>query len=106
MLDRNAIIEILRMIEDPELHINIVDLGLIYQIDLQTLPQDQYQYAVCIQITLTRPDCPMGDVILMEIRQQLEVIPELKDITLELVWEPPWTQNFISEEGKLLLGLL
>ncbi len=84
----------LKEIIDPELGINIVDLGLIYDIKIEN------EGEVTITMTLTTPTCPLGDYILDEIRQKLSTIKGIKSITINLVFDPPWTPEKINEEAK------
>ncbi len=84
----------LKEIIDPELGINIVDLGLIYDIKIEK------EGEVTITMTLTTPTCPLGDYILDEIRQKLSTIKGIKSITINLVFDPPWTPEKINEEIK------
>ncbi len=88
---------------DPELHIDIVSLGLIYGVQL-TAHGKQRERKVHITMTLTTPGCPLAPVIDRMIRETLA--PLGAPIELELVWDPPWTQDMMSEEAKLQLGML
>lgn len=93
-----AILQALRSVNDPELGMNIVDLGLVYRAEL--LP-DRIEVA----ITLTSPACPLGELVLTEARAALErSFPNGPPIQVELVWEPPWTAERMSEAARLLLG--
>ena len=95
------VICILKTIYDPELSVNIFDLGLIYSIDIE---QDKKQ--VNIDMTLTSAVCPMADFILQEIKTQVvKYIKEIKSVKIKLVWEPKWQRSMISEEGKFIMGL-
>lgn len=87
----------LKTVMDPELHINIVDLGLIYEVEIK---QDNLQ----VKMTLTTPGCPLAPVIDKLIKGALASL-EVKKIEVELVWEPPWSVRRMSEEGKLQLGV-
>lgn len=90
---RDTIIASLRNVIDPELGINIVDLGLIY--DLQIDDEGK----VYIEMTLTTPGCPMHDTITGGVRNALGLIPEVKDLDINVVWDPPWSPEKISEQG-------
>ena len=101
--DKEAIWDALKKVFDPEIPVNIVDLGLVYSIDLL---EDDKQYAVEIKMTLTAPGCGMGPVIAQDAETQVAQAPGVARAEVELVWEPPWTQDMISEEGKMELGLI
>lgn len=96
--EENIILEILKNVIDPELMVNIVDLGLVYGVQISTKTQN-----IIITITLTSPGCPMGDVIMQDIEQTLlRQYPGYK-VTVQLIWHPSWSMEMISEEGKLAL---
>jgi probable FeS assembly SUF system protein SufT len=88
---------------DPEIPVNIVDLGLIYSLDLQTAESGA---SVTVQMTLTAPGCGMGPIIAAEARQKLLTIEGVSDAAVELVWDPPWSPDRISEEGRAKLGMV
>ncbi len=88
----------LKGVTDPELGINIVDLGLIYDVREEA-------GVVEIEMTLTSPGCPLAGVIDDKIRECLKGFKGIKDLTIEIVWDPPWTQEMISDEAKAELGL-
>lgn len=94
---------ILQTCYDPEIPVNIVDLGLIYNCDLHEIDSG---YRVHIMMTLTAPGCGMGPVLMEEIKQKIHSLPEVFDVQLEWVFDPPWTQDRMSDEAKLKLGLL
>ncbi len=95
--------EILRMLKtvfDPEIPVNVYDLGLIYGIELK-------DDGVCdITMTLTAPSCPAGDFIVEDIRQKVGSVDGVKDVNVTIVFEPEWTKDMMSEEAKLELGFL
>ena len=95
------IIELLKTVYDPEIPVNVYDLGLIYRIELS---DDLTQLDV--DMTMTAPTCPMADFMMEDVRQKLETIEGLKTVNVNLVFEPKWTQDMMSEEAKLELGLL
>lgn len=95
------IIEMLKTVYDPEIPVNVYDLGLIYRIELN---DDLTQLDV--DMTMTAPSCPMADFIIEDVRQKLETISELKTVNVNLVFEPEWDKDMMSEEAKLELGLL
>lgn len=94
-------IEMLRTVYDPEIPVNIYDLGLIYKIDFT--PDDETLH---VDMTLTAPSCPAADFILEDVRQKLLSIEGQKAVDLRLVFEPEWSQDMMSEEAKLELGFL
>ena len=95
----DALVETLKTIYDPEIPLNIYDLGLIYKV----LVDDQNN--VHVEMTLTSPGCPVAQTFPDHIKQTLEAVEGVGDITVEVVWDPPWTQEMMSEEAKLMLGL-
>ena len=94
------IVEVLRNIYDPEIPVNIYELGLIYEININD------QYEVKILMTLTSPNCPVAESLPVEVRESVGAIPEVKKAEVELTFEPPWDQEMLSEEAKLELGFL
>ncbi|MCI5559847.1 MAG: iron-sulfur cluster assembly protein [Phocaeicola sp.] len=94
------IIELLKTVYDPEIPVNIYDLGLIYGIDIQD------DGKLTLEMTLTAPNCPMADFIVEDVRIRLNTIEELTDVQIKLVFEPVWSREMMSEEAMLELGLL
>ncbi|MCR4809463.1 MAG: iron-sulfur cluster assembly protein [Prevotella sp.] len=97
----DKIVEMLKAVYDPEIPVNVYDLGLIYRIELS---DDLTQLDV--DMTMTAPSCPMADFILEDVRQKLESIEGLKTVNVNLVFEPEWDKDMMSEEAKLELGML
>ena len=97
----DKIVELLKTVYDPEIPVNVYDLGLIYRIELS---DDLTQLDV--DMTMTAPSCPMADFIIEDVRQKLESIEGLTSVSVNLVFEPEWTQDMMTEEAKLELGLL
>ena len=97
----DKVVELLKTVYDPEIPVNVYDLGLIYRIELS---DDLTQLDV--DMTMTAPSCPMADFILEDVRQKLESIEELKTVNVNLVFEPEWDKDMMSEEAKLELGML
>ena len=95
------VVEMLKTVYDPEIPVNVYDLGLIYRIELN---DDLTQLDV--DMTMTAPSCPMADFILEDVRQKLETIEGLATVNVNLVFEPEWTQDMMTEEAKLEMGLL
>ena len=89
---------------DPEIPINIVDLGLIY--DCQVEPVGDGMRRVSIQMTLTAPGCGMGPVLVEDVREKVEIIPTVAQVEVDLVFDPPWNQTMMSEEARLEAGLM
>ena len=88
---------------DPEIPVNIVDLGLVYLCELQ--PHDGGGYDVKIKMTLTAPGCGMGPVLAADVKHKVETLPEVKDADVEVVFDPVWDRSMMSEAAKLQLGL-
>jgi len=95
--------EQLKTCYDPEIPVNIVDLGLIY--GMEVLPQADGTHKVQVKMTLTAQGCGMGGTIALEARQKLLALPGVSEADVELVWEPPWNPQMISPEGRERLGL-
>ena len=100
----NAVIEQLRTVYDPEIPINVVELGLIYESKLEHLP-DSKRKAV-IRMTLTAPGCGMGDILVQDAKTKVLEIPGIAEADVQLVFDPPWTQDRMSEAARLQAGLM
>lgn len=96
---KEKIIAVLRTIHDPELPVNIYDLGLIYAIDIR-------DREVSIVMTLTTPHCPVAGSMPAQVECAISAIPEVGKVRVELTWDPPWSMDRLSDEVKLTLGLL
>ncbi|MDA8108652.1 MAG: putative Fe-S cluster assembly protein SufT [Betaproteobacteria bacterium] len=96
--------EALRTCYDPEIPVNIVELGLIYGCELQPV-DDPRGWRVQLQMTLTAPGCGMGDYLSREVEQKLLAIPGVEQVDVELVWDPPWSRERMSEAARLELGV-
>ncbi len=94
------IVEVLKGIYDPEIPVNIYDLGLIYDIKVDD------DNTVTITMTLTAPNCPIADDILLNVKESVEAIEGVKGADINLVFDPPWSKDMMSEEALLELGLL
>lgn len=94
-------IELLRTVYDPEIPVNVYDLGLIYKIDYE--PDTKTLH---VEMTLTAPGCPAADFIMEDVRQKLMSVEGPQKVDLRLVFEPVWTQDMMSEEAKLELGFM
>ena len=93
----------LRSCYDPEIPINIVELGLIYRCELRR--RDDGQREVDVEMTLTAPGCGMGDVLVEDVRSKLEIIPTIEKANVEMVFDPPWSWDMMSEEARLQVGM-
>jgi probable FeS assembly SUF system protein SufT len=96
--------EQLRTVYDPEIPVNIADLGLVYKCEVTPLADREYK--VEIDMTLTAPGCGMGDVLKAEVESKLENLPGMKDMNVELVLDPPWDLTMMPEAARLQLGML
>lgn len=101
----DAIWEQLKTCYDPEIPVNIVDLGLIYRCDIENVTNGLGS-SITIDLTLTAPGCGMGPVLADEIHQKVLSLPNVKEVTINLVFDPPWSQERMSESAQLELGLL
>jgi len=101
----DAVWDALRKVYDPEIPVNIVDLGLVYSMDVREDPKEKLYY-VAVNMTLTAPGCGMGPAIAQDAKYKIEQVPGVSEATVEIVWDPPWNQDMISEVGKMELGLL
>ena len=94
------IVQVLKTVYDPEIPVNIYDLGLIYKIDVD---QDSN---VSLDMTLTAPGCSLADFIVEDVRQRVESVPSVKSVSVNLVFEPEWNKDMMSQEAKLELGFI
>lgn len=92
------VVEMLKTVFDPEIPVNVYDLGLIYKIDVTD------DFDVNIDMTLTAPNCPAADFIIEDIHQKVNSIKDVKSTNVNIVFEPEWTKDMMSEEAKLDLG--
>lgn len=100
LLIEEKIVKMLKTVYDPEIPVNVYDLGLIYAIDLSD------DGALCVDMTLTAPNCPAADFIVEDVRIKLESVEGVKSVDVNIVFEPEWNQDMMSEEAKLELGFL
>ena len=96
----DRIVEVLKTVYDPEIPVNIYDLGLVYKIDFNDVG------VLDVDMTLTAPNCPMGDYIMEDVRQKLEGIDTVKQANVNLVFDPVWDQSMMSDEAKVDLGFM
>ena len=102
-LNEQAVWEVLRSCYDPEIPVNIVDLGLVYDLAIEPTPSGRSRVAV--KMTLTAPGCGMGGVIARDAQERLLLLDGVDSADVEIVWDPPWHQSMISAEGRRILGL-
>ncbi len=96
----------LRTVFDPEIPVNLVDLGLVYLCQITPSPDDSNQYEVYVKMTLTAPGCGMGGVLKADAESKILKLPGVKRAHVEVVVEPPWNPSMMSEAAKLQLGML
>lgn len=97
---KDNIIQVLKTIYDPEIPVDIYELGLIYEVDVDPGRN------VKIEMTLTAPNCPAAETLPAEVEQKIKTMPSVENFSLDLVFDPPWTMDYMSEEAKLELGML
>jgi len=100
----SAIWQQLRTCYDPEIPINIVELGLVYECKIERAPTGNR--VAKVKMTLTAPGCGMGEVLTQDVREKIELVPTVERAEVELVFDPPWDQSMMSEEARLEAGLL
>jgi len=103
-VDEKAVWEQLKQCYDPEIPVNIVDLGLVY--DCQLIKKDHGGTRVEVKMTLTAPGCGMGPAIAHDAQSKILSIDGVDEAEVQLVWDPPWNQNMISEAGRMKLGMV
>lgn len=97
---QDKIVVMLKTCYDPEIPVNIYDLGLIYDVDIDD------ENNVTIEMTFTSPACPAADFILMDVQMKVESVEEVNSVNLDLTFDPPWDQSMLSEEAMLELGMM
>jgi FeS assembly SUF system protein len=97
--DREAVIEALRTVHDPEIPVNIYDLGLIYDVDIGADGQ------IHIRMSLTAPTCPVAGTLPGEVARAVAAVEGAGEVTVELVWDPPWSKEMMSEDAKVALDI-
>lgn len=98
MVTKEQVYEVLQDCYDPEIPVNIVDLGLVYDVQVE---DDR----VAVKMTLTAPGCGMGGLIASQAQQRILELPDVKEAKVDLVWDPPWDPSRMSEEAKQRLGI-
>ena len=104
MPTQDDIMDKLRLCYDPEIPLNIVDLGLVYHMGVKPLPDGAHR--VEVTMTLTAPGCGMGDILRADAEQKIQGIPGVEEVDVKLVVDPPWDRSRMSEAAKLQLGFL
>lgn len=102
-VDEKLVWDTLKTCYDPEIPVNIVDLGLVYDMNIEPLPTGNS--IVFVKMTLTAPGCGMGATIAGDAQQKLLYLPGVEEAVVEIVWDPPWHQSMITEQGRKILGL-
>ncbi len=93
-----AVVLAIKQVYDPEIPVNVYDLGLIYELNINK------DHEVYIKMTFTAPNCPMADEVLAEVRRSVEMTPGIKSCSIDLVFEPAWDQSMLSDEARVALG--
>ncbi|QSG04667.1 iron-sulfur cluster assembly protein [Halapricum desulfuricans] len=99
MVERDAVVEALRGVHDPEIPVNVYDLGLVYEIDLE-------DSAVEVEMTLTSPTCPIAGQMVNRAEAAVEAVEGVETATVELVWDPPWSPEMATDEGQMQLAAM
>jgi probable FeS assembly SUF system protein SufT len=102
-ISEDMVWEQLKEVYDPEIPINVVDLGLIYDLRVNPLPTGESK--IFVQMTLTAPGCGMGPSIARDAQQRIEALPGVAEAEVRVVWDPPWSPNMISPEGRKKMGI-
>jgi probable FeS assembly SUF system protein SufT len=102
-VDEKLVWDTLKSCYDPEIPVNIVDLGLVYDMHIEPMPSGNSN--VKVKMTLTAPGCGMGTVIASDAQNKLLYLPGVEEASVEIVWDPPWHQSMITAEGRRILGL-
>ena len=97
---QDQIVTLLRTVYDPEIPVNIYDLGMVYDVDVDE------NNNVTIEMTFTSPACPASDFILSDVQMKIESIPEVNQVDINLTFDPPWDQSMMSDEARLELGMM
>lgn len=102
------VVEMLKTVYDPEIPVNVYDLGLIYRIEVEKATEEATEeegpFTLEVDMTLTAPNCPAADYIVEDVQQKLETVKGLEKVTVNLVFEPEWDKDMMTEEAKVELG--
>ncbi len=96
---KDGVVQVLKTVYDPEIPVDIYELGLIYEVDVRD------DHSVYIKMTLTSPMCPVAEILPPEVEEKARGCPGVSDVQLDLVWEPPWSPDMMSEAARLTLNL-
>ena len=97
---KSKIIDAIKCVYDPEIPVNIYDLGLIYDIDINE------EVSVTVRMTLTSPHCPEAEILPLQVQSCVLAVEPISQVKIDLVWDPPWSKELMSEEAKALLGII
>ena len=103
-ISEESVRETLKQVIDPELFVNIIDLGLVYECDVSK--NEDATRTVDIKMTLTAPGCGMGEVLVQDVRDKVQIVPTVAHANVELVFDPPWNQTMMSDEARLQTGMM
>ena len=103
-VDEALVQDQLRTVYDPEIPVNIVDLGLVYRCEI--VPREEGGHRIEIDMTMTAPGCGMGEYLKQDVEEKLRAVPGVKDVAINIVWEPLWDRDMMSEAARLQLGML
>ena len=101
---RDKIVARIRTVYDPEIPVNLYDLGLIYRLDIKPANDDKFD--LTIDMTLTSAGCPMADLLPAMVQKAVADLPELSSIKVQVVWDPPWTPDRMTDEARLALNIM
>ena len=104
-LHEDHVREKLKKVIDPELFVNIVDLGLIYVVDVVPIDGEDEKYDVTVEMTMTSPMCPAGPQLVSQSRAAVEEFDEVNDVEVKVVMDPPWTQDMMTDDARDQLGI-
>lgn len=101
----DSVREQLKQVIDPELFVNIVDLGLVYVVDVEPCSEDNSQFSVKVEMTMTSPMCPAGPQLVGNSRQVIEAMPGVASVDIKVVMDPPWTSDMMTEDARDQLNI-
>ncbi len=104
-ISEDSVREELKKVIDPELFVNIVDLGLIYVVDLKPIEGDQTKTDILIEMTMTSPACPAGPQLIANSKQVVQAMEEVNEVEVKIVMEPPWTPDRMTDDARDQLGI-
>jgi probable FeS assembly SUF system protein SufT len=93
----------MKTVYDPEIPVNIVDLGLVYRCEMRN--DDKGERVVDVEMTLTAPGCGMGDILVDDVKSKLQLVPTINEVNVELTFDPPWNHSMMSEVARLETGM-